>query len=157
MTKKNRFNAYWRIIKVRVCSIKIGSIKIFCPLGTYFLPPGSYFELYQVFMLNLFKYFDQKNQTFLSKNVSITSDQNMTQVAKYVPRGVQNVSIPPIWILITCSYIIFYWLIKNKNCLFFKKFCVLCFLVTPFLRFVLLLYYRRSQVRGKVRTGLGER
>ena len=40
----------------------------------------SYFELYQVFILNLLKYFDQENQTiFIQKcYVSIPSEQNMT-------------------------------------------------------------------------------
>ena len=50
-------------------------------------------------MLNLFKYFYQKIRQFLSKNVPILSDQNMSKVAKYVPRG-QNVSIPPIYTLL---------------------------------------------------------
>ena len=49
-------------------------------------------------MLNLFKYFDQKkSDSFCPKMFHY---QNMTQVAKYVPKG-QNVSVPPIGILLT--------------------------------------------------------
>ena len=32
---------------------------------------------------------------------------------------------------------------SGEKCLFFGRFCVLCFLVTPVLRFFLLLYYRQ--------------
>ena len=76
---------------------KLGVLKHFASWGI-----ESYLELYQVFMLNLFKYFDQKTRQFSSKNVSMPSNQNMTRVTKYVPRG-QNVSIPAICILLICD------------------------------------------------------
>ena len=53
------------------------------------LEPTIYkdFELYQVFMYNfcakLIKYFDQKIKKILSKNVSIPSDENMSQGATF--------------------------------------------------------------------------
>ena len=48
-------------------------------------------------MLNLFKYFYQKIRQFLSKNVPILSDQNMSKVAKYVPRGAKCFNTPNLY------------------------------------------------------------
>ena len=65
------------------------------------------FEPYQVFMLNWFKYFDQKIRQFLSKNVSIPSDQNLSQGEKNVsiPRR-QNVPVTPNCILLTYIFVL---------------------------------------------------
>ena len=38
---------------------------------------------------------------------------------------------------------------RGKRCSFFEKFDLLCFLVTPVLRFVLLSYYRRNMIYPK--------
>ena len=51
-------------------------------------------------MLNLFTYFPKKIQQFLSKNVSILSDENMIKMPQYDLRG-QNISIPQFFILLT--------------------------------------------------------
>ena len=101
--KGNRSNIYWRVVKLCVGSIHYGTNEIFCPLGTYFAI-SVIFWTNQVFMLNWFKYFKQNITQFLFKDVLICSDQNMTQVAKYVSRG-QNVPILLYCILLTSLYL----------------------------------------------------
>ena len=48
-----------------------------------------------------------------------------------------------------CSYYACFR-IRGKQCSFFRKFGVLCFLVTPFLRFVVLRYYRQLVLKKAI-------
>ena len=64
-------------------------------------------------MLNLFKYFDQKSQTIFIQKCFNNLRQNVTQVAKYIPRG-ENVSIPPIFILLSSRLIHVYFTIHES-------------------------------------------
>ena len=69
--KKNRSNFYWRVVKVCVGSIQYRDIGTFCFLRSWnifnskFLKILNYIKsLCMIFMLNRFKYFDQKFRKF---------------------------------------------------------------------------------------------
>ena len=73
--KINRSNGYWRVIKVCVSSMQHFISFSYYNISYFILQHTIaswgielYFELYQVFMLHFFKYFDQKNQAiFIQK------------------------------------------------------------------------------------------
>ena len=86
--KRNRTNFYWRVVKVCVGNMSYGGIGTSCflkywnVLSSNFLKSLNYIKsLCIVFMLTWFKYFDQKSDNFLFKNVSIFH-KNMSQGAK---------------------------------------------------------------------------
>ena len=79
--KINRTDSYWQTIKVCVGSMRHRGIETFCLLRYWnILNPKlikilNYIQSLSIlFMLNWFKYFDQK----LSKNFSVPSDQNIS-------------------------------------------------------------------------------
>ena len=53
-----------------------------------------YFELYQVFMLNLFKYFDQKTKTIFIQKSFNTPRSKYDPVGKIFPQGGKMFNIP---------------------------------------------------------------
>ena len=53
-----------------------------------------YFELYQVFMLNLFKYFDQKTKTIFIQKSFNTPRSKYDPVGKICPQGGKMFNIP---------------------------------------------------------------
>ena len=54
----------------------------------------SYFEPYEVFMLNLFKYFDQKTKTIFTQKSFNTLRSKYDPVGKICPQGGKMFNIP---------------------------------------------------------------
>ena len=82
--KRNKTKFYWGVVKVCVGGIWHGCIERFCLLSPEFIYILNYIKsLYIIFMLNWFKYFDQKkSDNIYPKMFQLHSDQNMPQLAK---------------------------------------------------------------------------
>ena len=78
--KRNRSNFYWGFVKVCVGSIPYGGIDKFCFLNYWNISSSKFIKiLSNIKSLCIIL----KSDNFLSKYVSIPSDKNMSQRAKY--------------------------------------------------------------------------
>ena len=85
----------------------------------------------------------KKIRLVLSKNVSIPADQNMTQVAKYVPRGAKCFNNPNLCTTSYTLYTIYTYILYMLICFILIK--LHCFLYsTTFLYFSYFFYTQRT-------------